>query len=68
MPIKPRYVFPLNFREQDKEILDAAILLAKEEGSDLTGIMREALRQFTDSKKSKMNGGLRKMDEFLEDG
>ena len=44
MTLKPRWVHPLNFREQDKAIMDAAILLARREGSDLTNVIRDALK------------------------
>jgi len=63
MALKPRYVFPLNFRSEDLELLNAAVQIAKDETSDLTGIMREALRQYT---KSKLNTVNIKMDEFLD--
>jgi len=32
MVLKPRWVHALNFREQDKAVLDDAILLARKEG------------------------------------
>jgi len=62
MALKPRYTVAINFREQDRPLLDAAIQIAKDEASDLTGIMREALQQFT---KLKLNSGSIKLDEFL---
>jgi hypothetical protein len=63
MALKPRYVFPLNFRSEDLEILNAAVQIAKDEASDLTAIMREALRQYTKSKLKSVNI---KMDAFLD--
>jgi hypothetical protein len=50
MTLKPRWVHPLNFREQDKTIMDAAILLAQREGSDLTNVIRDALKMYTAAK------------------
>jgi hypothetical protein len=50
MALKPRWVHPLNFREQDKEVMDAAVFLAKREGSDLTNVIRQALKEYTESK------------------
>ncbi|HXQ92644.1 MAG TPA: hypothetical protein VN739_06530 [Nitrososphaerales archaeon] len=63
MALKPRYVFPLNFRSEDLELLNAAVKIAKDETSDLTTVMREALLQYT---KSKLKSGNIKMDEFLD--
>jgi hypothetical protein len=63
MALRPRYTVAINFREQDRPLLDAAVQIAKDEASDLTGIMREALRQYT---KSKLKSGNIKMDEFLD--
>jgi len=63
MALKPRYVFPLNFRSEDLELLNAAVQIAKDETSDLTTVMREALRLYT---KSKLKSGNIKMDEFLD--
>jgi hypothetical protein len=64
MALKPRYVFPLSFRQEDREILDAAIQIAKEENSNPTRVMREALRQYT---KSKLKSDNVKLDEFFND-
>jgi predicted transcriptional regulator len=64
LALKPRYIFPLSFREEDRDILDATIQLAKEENSNPTRIMREALRQYT---KSKLKSDNVKLDEFIDD-
>ncbi|MDA4130932.1 MAG: hypothetical protein OK457_09190, partial [Thaumarchaeota archaeon] len=63
--LKPRWIHPLNFREQDKEIMDAAILLAKREGSDLTNVIRDALKEYTASKLREDAG--QKLDSFISD-
>ncbi|MDA4129205.1 MAG: hypothetical protein OK457_00390, partial [Thaumarchaeota archaeon] len=64
LTLKPRWVHPLNFREQDKEIMDAAILLARREGSDLTNLIREALKEYTT--KFQYEKG-QKLDQFICD-
>ena len=63
MAIKPRYVFPLNFRAEDKVILDEAIRISEERRVDLTSIMREALKRFTEAEGEKSISP--KMDDFL---
>jgi hypothetical protein len=63
--LKPRWVHPLNFREQDKEIMDAAVLLARREGSDLTTVIREALKMYTTSKLRE--DASQKLDSFIRD-
>jgi hypothetical protein len=65
MTLKPRWVHPLNFREQDKVIMDAAVLLAKREGSDLTNVIRDALKVYTTSKLREDAG--QKLDLFIRD-
>jgi hypothetical protein len=64
MALKPRLVHPLNFREQDKAILDAPILLARREGSDLTNVIRDALKEYTASKLRDVD---QKLDSFFND-
>jgi hypothetical protein len=65
MTLKPRWVHPLNFREQDKGIMDAALLLAKRQGSDLTHVIREALKEYTSSRLREDAG--QKLDSFITD-
>jgi hypothetical protein len=65
MALKPRRVHPLNFTEQDKAIMDAAVLLAKREGIDLTGVIRDALKEYTASKLRDEAG--QKLDSFIRD-
>jgi hypothetical protein len=65
LALKPRWVHPLNFREQDKAIMDAAVLLARREGSDLTNVIRDALKSYTESKMRE--DGSQKLDSFLRD-
>jgi len=66
LTLKPRWVHPLNFREQDKVVLDQALELAKREGSDLTNVIRKALQEYT-QRMSANNASLTKMDVFLTD-
>ena len=65
LALKPRWVHPLNFREQDKAILDASVLIARREGSDLTNVIRDALREYTTSKLK--NDQRQKLDIFISD-
>ena len=64
LALKPRWVHPLNFREQDKAILDASVLIARREGSDLTNVIRDALREYTTAK---LQGESQKLDVFMRD-
>jgi hypothetical protein len=50
-------------RSQDKPVLDAALAIAKIEGTDITTIVRNALAEFV---KTKARTEGRKMDEFLD--
>jgi hypothetical protein len=58
-------VHPLNFREEDKPILDALFVIAKKQGSDLTGVIRTALQEYTMSKLKTLEAS--RMDDFLGD-
>ena len=53
-------------RAQDKQVLDAALSIAKNEGRDITSIFRMALAEFVKTRSSIKEG--RKMDEFLDKG
>lgn len=64
MPLKPRWVHPLNFRAQDKETLDAALQIAKKDGTNLTEIIRIALKEYAE--KHGLEACATKMDSFLE--
>ncbi|HXQ93377.1 MAG TPA: hypothetical protein VN739_10265 [Nitrososphaerales archaeon] len=65
LTLKPRWVHPLNFREEDKAVLDAAVLVAKNEGSNLTNVIRDALRVYTDQK---LQGDVnQKLDKFVNE-
>lgn len=67
MTIKPRWVHPLNFREQDKPVLDQAMELAKREGTDLTNVIRRALQEYV-QRTTAVSSSSAKMDAFLQDG
>jgi hypothetical protein len=64
MVLKPRWVHPLNFREEDKETLDAALQIAKSDGSSLTDVIRIALKEYAGSR-LRGNQDTIKMDDFL---
>ncbi len=64
LTLKPRWVHPLNFRQEDKAVLDAAILIGKDEGSSLTGVIRSALKEYVSSKNGQTP--LLKIDDFIE--
>ena|SRR5579872_3710919 len=66
MVIKPksRWVFPINFREQDQQILETLTRIAREEETTLTDIVRTALKEFTACRAR--GNGITKMDLFLE--
>jgi len=61
---QPRWTIPINMRQQDKPVLDAALIIAKSEGSDITTVFRSALAEFV---RMRALPNERKMDEFLED-
>src|ERR1017187_1816083 len=63
MAPQPRWTLPINMRSQDKPVLDAALAIAKIEGTDITTIVRTALAEFV---KTKARAEGRKMDEFLD--
>src|ERR1022692_2468040 len=63
MAPQPRWTVPINMRSQDKPVLDAALAIAKIEGTDITTIVRTALAEFV---KTKARAEGRKMDEFLD--
>jgi|SRR5579862_8732087 len=65
MAPQPRWTIPINIRQQDKPILDAALLIAKNEGSDITTVFRTALAEFIRIRESQSEG--RRLDEFLDD-
>jgi hypothetical protein len=63
MAPQPRWTVPVNMRAQDKQVLDAALSIAKNEGRDITSVFRMALAEFVKTR-SGVNEE-RKMDEFL---
>jgi hypothetical protein len=65
--LKERFVHPQSFRSEDKSILDEAVALARQENSNLTQIIRDALKFYLHSKMIKGTSE-RKLDEYLEDG
>jgi hypothetical protein len=64
--LKPRWVHPQNFREEDREILQAALDIAERDKTDLTGVIRTALSEYV-KKSQQQSGKYSKLDEFLKD-
>ena len=64
MAPQPRWTIPVNMRMQDKPVLDAALEIAKREGSNITTIFRVALEEFV---RVKSRSGVQKLDRFLDD-
>ena len=62
--LKPRWVHPLNFREQDKQLLDASLGIAQREQIDLTNMIRKALSEYVALHSEKM---VPRLDEFIVD-
>jgi L-rhamnose isomerase len=61
---QPRWTVPVNFRVQDKKILDDALNIAKSENKDITTIFRLALEEFVKTKTRSADG--LKLDKFLD--
>jgi hypothetical protein len=64
MAPQPHWTIPVNFRVQDKSVLDAALNIAKIEGKDITSVFRAALLEFIE--RNALQTGGRRMDEFLD--
>jgi hypothetical protein len=62
--VKARWTIPVNMRIEDKPVLDAALNIAKEEGTNVTKICRTALYEFVG--RNVRSAGMKKMDEFLD--
>jgi len=61
---QPRWTIPVNMRSQDKPILDAAMSIARSEGSDITTVFRAALANFVRTR-VRIEAGT--MDQFLRE-
>jgi hypothetical protein len=62
--LKSRWVFPVNFRQEDQQVLEVLIRIAKEGETTLTDVVRTALNEFAAARNR--GAGVTKMDEFLE--
>jgi len=62
---QPHWTVPVNFRAQDRSVLDAALNIAKNEGSDVTSVFRTALSEFVGRKNLQHEGP--KLDKFIRD-
>jgi hypothetical protein len=62
--VSPRWTIPINMRERDKPVLDAALAIAKDDGSDITKVFRVALEEFVRTRARKDG---RKLDEYFDD-
>jgi len=66
MAPKPRWVVPLNFRSEDKPLLDNVLFLAKKEELHITDIIRDTLLEYTKRKLDLCEAsGTHRIDEFL---
>ena len=65
MAPKPRYVLPLNFRAEDKPLLDQIVLLAKKEDANITAVIRSALSEFAEKRRPALQqGATHKIEEY----
>jgi hypothetical protein len=64
MTLKPRWVHPLNFREQDKQLLDASLDTAEREHTDFTNLIRRALQEYVALHSRK---AIPRLDEYIKD-
>ena len=64
LKLKPRWVHPLNFREQDKQLLDESLGIAQREHTDLTNLIRKALLEYVALHSEKT---VPRLDEFIKD-
>ena len=56
---------PLNFRQEDKPLLDASLCLAEGEHSNLTNVIRHALQEYVSTHSRKDDAPA--LDEFMKD-
>jgi len=64
--VKARFTFPLNFRDSDREILEALEQIAKRNETNLTTIIRGALKEYALGKSGKIADTI-KIDSFFGD-
>lgn len=64
METKFRWTHPQNFRSQDKAILDASLAIAQREHTDLTNLIRTALREYVEQHAEET---VPKLDEYIRD-
>src|SRR5271157_1563802 len=64
LKLKPRWVHPLNFREQDKQLLDASLVIVQREHTDFTNLIRKALQEYVALHSEKAGP---RLDEFIVD-
>jgi len=66
MAPQPRWTIPVNIRQQDKPILDAAFVIAKTEGINITNVFRNALTEYVRVRqKASKHGASERMDNYL---
>jgi hypothetical protein len=63
--LQPRYTVAINFRRQDKLLLDALKAIADDEGNNITHVFREAIAEYVKKRAQSKEG--RRLDEFLND-
>jgi hypothetical protein len=62
---QPRWTVPVNFRNVDRGILDAAIAIARKEETELTSVIRNAVQEYVKTKLGPANG-LTRMDQYFD--
>jgi hypothetical protein len=62
---QPRWTVPVNFRAVDRPTLDAAIAIARKEGTELTSVIRNAVQEYVKTKLGPSNG-LARMDQYFD--
>jgi len=64
---QPRWTIPVNIRQKDKPVLDAALAIAKADGTDLTSVFRIALAEYVSARHGKPgDSGSEKVDEYFD--
>jgi hypothetical protein len=65
MRLQPRYTVAINFRNQDKLLLDALATIARDEGNNITSVFRAAIAEYLKERAQSKEG--KRLDEFLNE-
>jgi hypothetical protein len=67
MAPQPRWTVPVNIRQQDKSVLDAALTIAESDRTDITTVFRNALAEYVKARSGTQGDNeSRKIDEYLD--